>query len=178
MRWRRLYARKMAAAADRIWDLQQTTPPAVTTAAPTREPSLPTPHNSDRNPPPRKPPLVAFHQPPQSGRDAATQCSGYNDNGLCWYHNKFQHKLVKRCVLTMKQMPHREETAEHTFQIKTETAMSFLSLSAFCFLPLQQRRWARDLLEQMALKSAVRRHRRSSSIISKQNNVSHVRGCR
>jgi hypothetical protein len=46
-----------------------------------------------------------------------------------------------------EQTPHREQAAEHTFQIKTATAMSFSLLSALCLLPLQQRRWARDLLE-------------------------------
>jgi hypothetical protein len=41
-------ARALAAAADRIWDLRQTTPPAVAAAAPTRDQSR-SPHGGNRN---------------------------------------------------------------------------------------------------------------------------------
>jgi hypothetical protein len=88
-------ARAIAATADRIWDLRQTAPLAVAAAAPTRDWSR-YPHGGNRN-----------------SRQDSQRCSPFrrrrsraltphyntqeNDHGICWHHNKFQHKSY-RCI--------------------------------------------------------------------------------
>jgi hypothetical protein len=88
-------ARSMAAAADRIWDLRQTAPPAVAAAAPTRDRSQ-SPHSGGRNS--RR---DNHRRSPSRRRRGRAQTPHHNaqdnDNGICWYHNKFQHKSY-RCI--------------------------------------------------------------------------------
>jgi hypothetical protein len=88
-------ARALTAAADRIWDLRQTAPPAVAAAAPTWDRSW-SPHsgygNSRRDSHRRSP--SCRHRGRARTPHHYTQ---ENDNGICWYHNKFQHKSY-RCV--------------------------------------------------------------------------------
>ncbi len=86
-------ARALAAAADRIWDLRQTTPPAVAAAAPTRDRSMP-PHGGNRNSRRNN----HCHSPSRRSRAQTPHHNTQeNDNEICWYHNKFQHKSY-RCV--------------------------------------------------------------------------------
>ncbi len=88
-----MYPRSMAAATDCIWNLRQTAPPAVATAAPTRDRSQ-SPYNGSRNS--RR---DLRHQSPSIPRraQAPRHNSQDNDYKICWYHNKFQHKSY-RCV--------------------------------------------------------------------------------
>jgi hypothetical protein len=116
---------------------------------------------------PGHPEPVTLQPPPWSGADHADH-SQENDNGICWYHNKFQHKFnkcISRCALQMKQLLHQEETAE----ITTTTAMSFphgsglfffcklsflldsrATLSMSCPALLRRRQLAQSSLGQMA----------------------------
>jgi hypothetical protein len=88
-------ARALAAAADRIWDLHQTAPPAVAAAAPTRDRSR-SPHGGNRNS--RR---DSHRRSPSRRRRGPAQTPHHNtqenDNGICWHHNKFQHKSY-RCI--------------------------------------------------------------------------------
>jgi hypothetical protein len=80
-------------AADRIWDLRQTTPPAVAASTGDRSRS---PHSGNRNS--RR---DNHRRSPSRRRRGRGQTPHHNtqenDNGICWYHNKFQHKSY-RCV--------------------------------------------------------------------------------
>jgi hypothetical protein len=78
-------------AADRIWDLRQTTPPAVAASTGDRSRS---PHGGNRNS--RR---DNHHRSPSRRRRGQTphHNTQENDNGICWYYNKFQHKSY-RCV--------------------------------------------------------------------------------
>ncbi len=88
-------ARALAAAADRIWDLRQTAPPAVTAAAPTRDQSR-SPHGGNRNS--RRDSQCRSPSRRRRGRAQTPHHNTQeNDNGICWYHNKFQHKSY-RCI--------------------------------------------------------------------------------
>jgi hypothetical protein len=85
-------ARAMAAAADRVWDLRQSAPPtAVAAVAAPRERSR-SPRNSNRN--------NRGHHRRRSpsnrrGRARTPHHTQENDNGLCYYHSRFQHKALK-----------------------------------------------------------------------------------
>jgi hypothetical protein len=89
------YPNARALAANRIWDLRQTMPPAVAAAAPTRDRSR-SPHGVNRN---------SHHdnhrRSPSRRRRGRGQTPHHNtqenDNEICWYHKKFQHKSY-RCV--------------------------------------------------------------------------------
>ena len=82
----------MAAAADRVWDLRQSAPPtAVAAVAAPRERSR-SPRNSNRN--------NRGHHRRRSpsnrrGRARTPHHTQENDNGLCYYHSRFQHKALK-----------------------------------------------------------------------------------
>jgi hypothetical protein len=86
-------ARAMAAAANRVWDLRQSVPPTAVAAVTAPCERSHSPRNNNRN------------NRDNQRRRSPSHCRGqartpHNtaqefDNGICWYHNKFQHKSTK-----------------------------------------------------------------------------------
>ena len=86
-------ADQLAAAADRIWDMRQHAPPAVAAAA--TQPRAASPHRADRR---RADGRRDNRRRSPSSRRGPTQTphnSQANDNGICHFHNKFQHNAYK-----------------------------------------------------------------------------------
>ncbi len=90
-------ARDMAIAADRVWDLRQSAPTAAVAAAyRPRERSV---SPRQRSATPTATPTAAATPTAQSQRRGRAQTphdQEFPDNGICWYHNKYQNRS-KRC---------------------------------------------------------------------------------
>ncbi len=79
-------ARNMAIAADRVWDLRQSAPTAAVAAAYQPRKRSASPHqrgrNSDRS----------RSQSQRRGLAQTPHAQVFPDNGICWYHNKYQNR--------------------------------------------------------------------------------------
>jgi hypothetical protein len=83
-------ARDMAVAADHVWELRQSASPAAVAAASQPRERSASQHqrgrNSDRG----------RSQSHRRGRAQTPHTQKFPDNGICWYHNKFQNR-PNRC---------------------------------------------------------------------------------
>ena len=77
-------ARDMAVAADRVWDLRQSAPAAAAAYRPREWSASPRQRgcNTDRG----------RSQSHRRGRAQTPHTQEFPNNGICWYHNKFQNR--------------------------------------------------------------------------------------